>query len=122
MVILGGRLPTEAEIVKLRGTVQTIEKLRNVGFASWGCVAMTGEGVEIGDGWECTSSVWKGYEGYKASELYPGYSSDFLGGAHNVMVGGSWATHPRIGMRESFRNWYQRDYGVAFSTFRIVKN
>jgi formylglycine-generating enzyme required for sulfatase activity len=117
----GGRLPTEAEIVVLRRDVTVLDKLRNVGFASWGCVDMTGVGVEAGDGFECTSSVWEGYEGYKAGELYPGYSSDFVGGRWNVMIGGSWATHPRM-MRASFRNWYQRDYGVAFSCFRVVKN
>jgi formylglycine-generating enzyme required for sulfatase activity len=82
---------------------------------------MSGAGVEMGDGWELTSTVWEEYEGYTPSKLYPGYSSDFLSGCHNVLVGGSWCTHPRIAMRKSFRNWYQRDYGFAFATFRMVK-
>ncbi len=37
--------------------------------------------------WEWTSSELVGLEGYEQSEVYPGFSSDFFDGLHNVVVG-----------------------------------
>jgi len=119
----GMRLPTEGEISKFRKSAFLNNGLQwNVGFTSWMPANMRDDGLPVlADAWEWTGSVWEGFDGYKSSELYPGYSSDFLDGKHNILVGGSWATHPRIAMRESFRNWYQRDYLFVFATFRCVK-
>jgi len=38
------------------------------------------------------------------------------------VLGGSWATHPRIAGRMSFVNWYQRKYPYAWIGARIVRN
>lgn len=54
-------------------------------------------------------------------ELYPGYTADFFDGKHNVVLGGSWATHPRIAGRKSFVNWYQRKYPYAWVGARVVR-
>jgi formylglycine-generating enzyme required for sulfatase activity len=55
----------------------------NFGFRSW--VPVDVEEVDgpkssklVGNGWEWTSSAWEEFEGYEKSQLYPGYSSDFL--------------------------------------------
>jgi len=36
--------------------------------------------------WEFTSTIMDEHKGYKASLLYPGYSSDFFDGLHHVVV------------------------------------
>lgn len=58
------------------------------------------------------------HEGFEAMPLYPGYTgqglvmsmlnpvltylaADFFDDKHNVVLGGSWATHPRIAGRKS---------------------
>ena len=74
-----------------------------------------------GNGWEWTSTVFEGYEGFKPSSMYPGYSADFFDGLHYVCLGGSWATVSRIVSRPTFRNWYQSKYLFIFSKFRCVK-
>jgi formylglycine-generating enzyme required for sulfatase activity len=77
---------------------------------------------DAGGAWEWTSSVLQPHEGFKAMESYPGYTEDFLDGKHNVMLGGSWATHPRIAGRRSFVNWYQRGYPYAWAGSRVVRD
>jgi formylglycine-generating enzyme required for sulfatase activity len=73
---------------------------------------------EMGGVWEWTSTVLDKHEGFEAMPLYPGYTgeglwyfhvksvltclaADFFDGKHNVVLGGSWATHPRIAGRKS---------------------
>jgi formylglycine-generating enzyme required for sulfatase activity len=73
---------------------------------------------EMGGVWEWTSSVLSKHEGFEAMPLYPGYTgqglvmsmlnpvltylaADFFDDKHNVVLGGSWATHPRIAGRKS---------------------
>lgn len=79
----------------------------NVGFQKWNPVAITGNGNrlagqgELGGVWEWTSSPLKKHEGYEPMPLYPAYSQDFFDGKHNIVLGGSWATHPRIAGRKS---------------------
>lgn len=101
----------------------------NVGFKHWHPVAVTADGDklagqgEMGGVWEWTSSVLERHEGFREMELYPGYTgelvpnitrrrdflcegrlicvADFFDGKHNVVLGGSWATHPRIAGRKS---------------------
>ncbi|OQN97327.1 hypothetical protein B0A48_16391 [Cryoendolithus antarcticus] len=100
----------------------------NVGFKHWGTVSVTQDGNKLaGQGgmgglWEWTCSVLERHEGYEPMELYPAYSSDFFDGKHNVVLGGSWATLPRIAGRRSFVNWYQRNYPYAWATARLVKD
>ena len=124
----GMRLPSEMELFSfMRKTPQSIH---NIGFQQWIPVDVNDEGYfpqsienkfSLGNLWEWSQSVLSSHEGFIPSEMYPGYTSDFFDGKHNVLVGGSWATVPRIAARDSFRNWYQRGYGYVFAGFRCVK-
>lgn len=126
------RLPTEPEWIHFRRTIEaqltTSEHNQNFanwnyGFKSWTPQPLNNERVHLlGDVWEWTSSVWNSYEGFTASQLYPGYSSDFFDGKHRVVLGASWATHPRIAERISFRNWYQWRYPYVFCGFRLCRS
>src|SRR5271154_6421105 len=49
-------------------------------------------------------------------------SGDFFDNKHKVVLGGSWATLPRIAGRRTFRNWYQSGYGYAWAGARVVKD
>jgi len=64
--------------------------------------------------------MFDSYEGFVPSNLYPGYSKDFFDGAHQVVLGGSYATLPRMAERRSVRNWYQRNYPYAWIGARIA--
>jgi L-histidine Nalpha-methyltransferase / hercynylcysteine S-oxide synthase len=83
--------------------------------------------AELGGVWEWTSSVLERHEGFEAMPLYPAYTgtshilspqpnwsltqrictvahvyaADFFDGKHNIVLGGSWATHPRIAGRKT---------------------
>ncbi|KAI9790007.1 MAG: hypothetical protein M1816_005621 [Peltula sp. TS41687] len=79
----------------------------NVGFTYWHPVPATrkpgklcGQG-EMGGVWEWTSSVLEKVEGFEPMDLYPAYTADFFDGKHNIVQGGSWATHPRIAGRKT---------------------
>lgn len=72
--------------------------------------------------WEWTSTVLTSHEGFKPDELYPGYTADFFDGKHNVVLGGGWATVPRIRERNGFVNWYQRGYEFAWVGARVVRD
>ncbi|KAI2624386.1 C-type lectin protein [Hypoxylon sp. NC1633] len=79
----------------------------NVGFRHWHPVAVTAHGnrlagqAEMGGVWEWTSSVLRKYEGFEPMPLYPGYTADFFDDKHNIVLGGSWATHPRVAGRKT---------------------
>ena len=74
----------------------------------------------VGNGWEWTGTPFQPFPGFRADlPDYPGYSADFFDGRHYVLLGGSWATDPRL-VRRSFRNWYQPHYPYVFSKFRLV--
>lgn len=83
----------------------------NVGFKNFHPVSVTQNGsrlsgrCDMGGVWEWTSSVLERHEGFVAMDAYPGYTEDFFDGKHNIVLGGSWATHPRIAGRKSFVNW-----------------
>jgi formylglycine-generating enzyme required for sulfatase activity len=70
-------------------------------------VPVTGHGsrlagqADTGGVWEWTSSVLQRWDGFEPMALYPGYTADFFDGKHNVVLGGSWATHPRVAGRRS---------------------
>lgn len=78
--------------------------------------------AELGGVWEWTSSVLRPHQGFRPMSLYPGYTADFFDDKHNVVLGGSWATHPRIAGRKSFVNWYQRNYLYAWVGARLVRD
>lgn len=120
------RIPTEPELMRFRdyvGKDETIpKKIANIGFAAWHPTDVNNEEYHVlGDVWEWTSTTWDAYPGFIQSKLYPGYSADFFDGKHNVILGGSWATHPRMAERWSFRNWYQTGYPYVFSGFRCCR-
>lgn len=100
----------------------------NVAFKTWHPTAVTGEGGRLrgqsdaGGLWEWTSSPLVEHEGFKAMDLYPGYTADFFDNKHNIVLGGSWATAPRIAGRKSFVNWYQRNYPYTWATARLVRD
>ncbi|KAK1962549.1 hypothetical protein LY78DRAFT_586434 [Colletotrichum sublineola] len=100
----------------------------NVGFQHWHPVPVTANGGrlagqgELGGVWEWTSSPLAQHEGFEPMPLYPQYTSDFFDGKHNIVLGGSWATHPRIAGRRSFVNWYQRNYPFAWCGARLVRD
>ncbi|KAK0621601.1 hypothetical protein B0T17DRAFT_618029 [Bombardia bombarda] len=100
----------------------------NVGFQNWHPVAVTGRGgtlagqAEMGGVWEWTSTVLRPWEGFSPMTLYPGYTADFFDEKHNIVLGGSWATHPRIAGRKTFVNWYQRNYPYAWVGARLVRD
>lgn len=80
----------------------------NVGFKHWVPVPVTDDGNrlrgrgDLGGLWEWTSTPLAAHKGYKPMDLYPGYSADFFDEKHNICLGGSWATVPRIAGRRSF--------------------
>jgi formylglycine-generating enzyme required for sulfatase activity len=119
----GRRLPTEAELARVRH----VPDGANVGFRHWspvpvGQASPSPSGVHevVGNGWEHTASVFGPLPGFRAYvDSYAGYSADFFDEAHQVVVGGSWATDDSL-LRPSFRNWYRADYPYVFSKFRTV--
>ncbi|EMD69895.1 hypothetical protein COCSADRAFT_32544 [Bipolaris sorokiniana ND90Pr] len=98
----------------------------NVGFKHWHPVSVAEKGdklcgqSDLGGVWEWTSTVLEKHDGFEPMELYPGYTADFFDGKHNITLGGSWATHPRIAGRKTFVNWYQRNYPYVWAGARIV--
>ncbi|KIY47486.1 DUF323 domain-containing protein [Fistulina hepatica ATCC 64428] len=126
-IVKGGRLPTEPELRLFMDKFDCgYEGGANVGFRNWHPVpATTGTKRNGGRGtnggvWEWTSTVLDSYEGFQPSKLYPGYSQDFFDGCHYVVLGGSYATIPRIADRRTFRNWYQRNYPYAWTGARVA--
>jgi formylglycine-generating enzyme required for sulfatase activity len=97
----------------------------NVGFKHWHPMPVTQNGGKLaGQGdmgglWEWTSSALEKQDGFEPMQLYPAYSSkpwkvsrrvgvnanfasaDFYDDKHNIVLGGSWATHPRIAGRKT---------------------
>ncbi|KAL4920713.1 C-type lectin protein [Aspergillus aurantiobrunneus] len=100
----------------------------NVGFTHWHPTPVIQSGdklaghAEFGGVWEWTSSPLARHDGFMAMEIYPGYTSDFFDGKHNIILGGSWATHPRIAGRTTFVNWYQRNYPYPWAGARLVRD
>ncbi|KAF2024560.1 hypothetical protein EK21DRAFT_104582 [Setomelanomma holmii] len=100
----------------------------NVGFKHWHPVSVADKGnklcgqSDLGGVWEWTSTVLERHDGFEPMELYPGYTADFFDGKHNLTLGGSWATHPRLAGRKTFVNWYQRNYPYVWAGARIVSD
>ena len=47
-------------------------------------------------------------------------ASDFFDGAHQVVLGASYATIPRLGDRRTVRNFYQHNYPYPWVGARVV--
>ncbi|EFR02392.1 meiotically up-regulated 158 protein [Nannizzia gypsea CBS 118893] len=100
----------------------------NVGFNHWHPTSVTQNGDKLsgqgnfGGVWEWTSSTLETHDGFKAMDLYPAYTADFFDGKHNIVLGGSWATHPRLAGRSTFVNWYQRNYPYVWAGARLVRD
>ncbi|MCJ1283302.1 hypothetical protein MMC26_002630 [Xylographa opegraphella] len=100
----------------------------NVGFKHYHPMPITQNGNKLcgqgdmGGAWEWTSSVLEKHEGFEPMDLYPAYTADFFDNKHNIMLGGSWATHPRIAGRKTFVNWYQRNYPYVWAGARLVRD
>ncbi|KAJ4334700.1 hypothetical protein N0V95_009101 [Ascochyta clinopodiicola] len=98
----------------------------NVGFKHWHPVSVAERGGKLcgqsdfGGVWEWTSTVLEKHIGFEPMELYPAYTADFFDGKHNITLGGSWATIPRIAGRKTFVNWYQRNYPYVWAGARVV--
>lgn len=116
----GRRLPTEPECACFRPQAATV----NAGGESLCPVPVGGSsGPElVGNGWEWTSTPFAGFPGFTPIHpRYQGYSQDFFGGAHRVVIGASPVT-PAVFLRPSFRNWYRADYPWVFSKFRTARS
>ncbi|WAQ82045.1 hypothetical protein PtA15_2A358 [Puccinia triticina] len=126
----GGRLPTADELrVYLFDNPISLSAQNPIGFLNWHPLppqrprkGMDGRwrGGWNGGVWEWTSTTFEPHPNFKPSLLYPGYSKDFFDGEHNVLLGGSWATIPRIAHRKSFVNWYQFKYPYVFAGGRVA--
>ena len=83
------------------------------GASAWGVHDL------VGNGWEWTSTVFAGFDGFTPMSVYPGYSADFFDGGHYVMKGASSATAREL-VRRSWRNWFRPRYPYPYATFRCV--
>ncbi|KAF9240387.1 C-type lectin protein [Melanogaster broomeanus] len=123
----GGRLPTEPE---LRLFFDTYEVGHiggaNVGFRNWHPVPATAGLDELGGRgsnggvWEWTSTLLSEHEGFYPTAHFPGYSTDFFDEKHHVVLGGSYATIPRLAGRRTARNFYQHNYPYPWVGARVV--
>jgi len=128
----GGRLPKEPELMALwtcREGPRPAGRDANVGLQRWHPVPPTNTRLDSdgsvvhghnGGVWEWTSTEFTGLQGYEQSQIYPGFSADFFDGLHNVVMGGSFGTIPRLAARSSWRNFYQMRYPYAWIGGRVA--
>jgi formylglycine-generating enzyme required for sulfatase activity len=83
------------------------------GASAWGVHDLTG------NGWEWTSSVFEGFDGFAPMPSYLQYSADFFDDAHYVLKGASPVTASAL-IRRSFRNWFRPNYPYVFAKFRCA--
>ncbi|PLW42010.1 hypothetical protein PCASD_10081 [Puccinia coronata f. sp. avenae] len=126
----GGRLPSADELRVYLGDNPISQSSQNpIGFQNWHPLPARRPRKEAdgrwrggwsGGVWEWTSTLFEAHPNFKPSVLYPGYSKDFFDAEHHVLLGGSWATIPRIAHRPSFVNWYQFKYPYVFAGARVA--
>ena len=83
------------------------------GASAWGVHDL------VGNGWEWTSTVFGGFDGFSPMPSYPNYSADFFDGRHYVLKGASPATAREL-IRASFRNWFRGTYPYVYAKFRTA--
>lgn len=138
----GGRLPTEAEFHRAAfGTPTGLERRhpwgndaptpahgnfdferfdpvpagsRPAGASAWGVHDL------VGNGWEWTSTVFSGFDGFEPLPSYPEYSAEFFDGEHYVIKGASPVTAREL-LRPGFRNWFRPRYPYVYAAFRCVR-
>ncbi|KAF9073478.1 C-type lectin protein [Rhodocollybia butyracea] len=138
----GGRIPNEAELRVILDYLNDDESFAydggaNVGWRNWHPVCPTagltsptlssvsspkdksGKGHNGGI-WEWTSTAFVSHEGFVGTSLFTGYSEDFWDGKHMVVLGGSYATLPRLTGRKTIRNFWQYNYPYAWVGARVV--
>eukprot|EP00668_Euglena_longa_P043204 GGOE01057307.1.p1 GENE.GGOE01057307.1~~GGOE01057307.1.p1 ORF type:complete len:842 (-),score=156.52 GGOE01057307.1:248-2737(-) len=114
------RIPTEQELRQFSNQYAHAMENPNVGFQCWSPTPMSDHLPHVfGSVWEWTSTVFDSHPGFEPSTLYPGYSSDFFDGRHQVVYGGSWCTSHRLVGR--YRNFFQRSYPYAFIGVRFCR-
>jgi iron(II)-dependent oxidoreductase len=84
------------------------------GASAWGVEDL------VGNGWEWTSTPFRGFAGFVPMPTYPVYSSDFFDDRHYVMKGASPVTALPL-IRRSFRNWFRPVYPYVYAGFRCVR-
>jgi len=123
----GKRLPTEAELDwATYGDGGSERPAGHYDFASYdpvsvGQYAPSPFGVYdlVGNGWEWTSTLFGGFDGFQPMPSYPLYSADFFDDAHYVLKGASPVTAREL-VRRSFRNWFRPNYPYVYATFRCA--
>lgn len=75
----------------------------------------------VGNGWQWTGTRFAPFPGFEPHPAYPGYSANFFDDEHFVIKGGSARTAARL-LRNSFRNWFRKDYPYMYAAFRCVEN
>ncbi|KAK7690156.1 hypothetical protein QCA50_006805 [Cerrena zonata] len=124
--VKGGRIPTEPELRLFLDKFDCgYEGGGNIGFRNWHPLPATTGVSKNGKGhnggvWEWTSTVLDTYDGFIPSRLYPGYSTDFFDSHHQVVIGGSYVTIPRLAGRRTVRNYYQHNYPYAWVGARVA--
>jgi formylglycine-generating enzyme required for sulfatase activity len=83
------------------------------GASAWGVHDL------VGNGWEWTSTVFAGFDGFEPMPTYRVYSAEFFDGRHYVMKGASPVTARHL-VRRSFRNWFRPNYPYVYATFRCA--
>ncbi|KIP03341.1 hypothetical protein PHLGIDRAFT_37484 [Phlebiopsis gigantea 11061_1 CR5-6] len=69
---------------------------------------------------EWTSTLLDAHAGFDGTTIFPGYSSDFFDSKHQVVLGASYATIPRLAERRTVRNFYQHNYPYPWVGARVV--
>lgn len=129
----GLSLPTEAQYHRAAFGIPDGEAASlargNRDFRFWDPVAVNATPEDVsawgvhqlgGNGWEWTSTVFAPFEGFQATDYYPGYSADFFDDRHYVVKGASARTADQL-TRRSFRNWYRSEYPYTYTGFRLVE-
>ncbi|CCL99008.1 uncharacterized protein FIBRA_01016 [Fibroporia radiculosa] len=123
----GGRIPTEPELRLFLDTYQVgYEEGANMGFRNWHPMPATAgcekDGLRGSNGgvWEWSSTLFDTHEGFEGTTIFPGYSSDFFDTKHQVVLGASYATIPRLGDRRTVRNFYQHNYPYPWVGARVA--